>query len=80
MSEDDPMVSAVEQWFMENPPLTLAAWQARATAAEAREAKLRAALRYYANHDNYHDGILVRSAVGTDRGKLARAALETDNG
>lgn len=54
--------------------------RARATAAEAREAKLRAALRYYANHDNYHDGILVRSAVGTDRGKLARAALETDHG
>lgn len=33
------------------------------------------ALRYYADPDNYLDGMWVRSAVGTDRGKYASAAL-----
>ena len=48
MSEEDPMVSAVEQWLMKNPPLTVAAWKSRATAAEAENARLRAFAQSFA--------------------------------
>lgn len=84
--EDDPMVSAVEQWLRENPPLTIAAWQSRATAAEAREAKLRAIVRMYLDATPEHDyscgvGPIYRCTCDLhEANEAARAALqETTN-
>jgi len=60
------------------PPID---WQARATAAEAREAKLREALRFYADRKGYAPtGPSKHFPLADDEGNVARQTLqETTN-
>ena len=87
MSEHDKMVAAVEEWLAEHS----IDWQARATAAEAENAKLREALEaedaYWAASralaaalPRLREGARLVFDAALARRDNARAALETDNG